>query len=266
VAPANTVFRSVALAPCADIAWYRDNDGDSFGDPTDVIMFCTQPLGYVSNNTDCNDNSALNNPAAVWYLDADGDGYSNGTSIAQCQRPTNYFASSELIATTGDCNDALAAINPAAAEVCDGVDNDCDTQIDENTNDITTTVTGNGSISPVGPVAVSCGGSQTFNFTPDACYQVSDVKVNGVSQGALSSYTFTSVTAAQTIEVIYSQISYAVNVTIVGNGTVTGASSVGCGSNISLLCAADDCYTIETITVNGTEVAQEMDLEFTTLD
>ncbi len=33
---------------------------------------------------------------------------------------------------TGECNDANAAINPGATEVCDGVDNDCDTEIDEN--------------------------------------------------------------------------------------------------------------------------------------
>ncbi|MHC4267753.1 MAG: putative metal-binding motif-containing protein [Planctomycetota bacterium] len=31
----------------------------------------------------------------------------------------------------GDCNDNDASINPAALEVCDGVDNNCDDQIDE---------------------------------------------------------------------------------------------------------------------------------------
>ncbi len=30
-----------------------------------------------------------------------------------------------------DCNDGNAAVNPAAAEICDGIDNDCDGRVDE---------------------------------------------------------------------------------------------------------------------------------------
>lgn len=36
-----------------------------------------------------------------------------------------------------DCNDADAGVNPAAAEVCDGVDQDCDLEIDEDATDLT---------------------------------------------------------------------------------------------------------------------------------
>ena len=90
-------------------------------------------MGYVANSTDCDDNDPLEKPGQVWYDDTDNDGYgqTGAASITQCLRPTGYRAASELLATSGDCNDNKAAIKPGATEVCDGVDNDCDGSTDE---------------------------------------------------------------------------------------------------------------------------------------
>jgi Bacterial Ig domain/Divergent InlB B-repeat domain len=52
-----------------------------------------------------------------------------------------------------------------------------------------------GAVSPAGNVAVSHGASQTFSFTPNAGYSVVNVVVDGVSQGAIPSYTYTGVTS-----------------------------------------------------------------------
>ncbi len=113
--------------------YYRDMDSDGFGNPSVTQMACSQPSGYVTNNTDCNDNSALEKPGQVWYKDTDNDGYAQtgAATIIQCLRPTGYKAASELTSTTGDCNDNNAGINPTASEVCDGVDNNCNSSIDE---------------------------------------------------------------------------------------------------------------------------------------
>lgn len=106
--------------------YYQDNDGDSYGNPAVSIQACASPVGYVTDNTDCNDNSFLEHPNQLWYQDADGDGYSNGNMIVQCIRPANYKVSSELTQISGDCNGSDPAINPGATEVPnDGIDNDC---------------------------------------------------------------------------------------------------------------------------------------------
>ncbi|MCB0522039.1 MAG: hypothetical protein KDD27_24060, partial [Saprospiraceae bacterium] len=112
------------------ITYYADTDGDGFGDPANSTMACSQPVGYVSDNTDCDDNDGNEFPGQIWYLDFDGDLYSDGTSQTACERPANYFTEGELTETSGDCNDGDPAINPAATEVCDGVDNNCDGQTD----------------------------------------------------------------------------------------------------------------------------------------
>ncbi len=63
---------------------------------------------------------------STWYADADGDGYGLSTStLSYCTQPYGYVANST------DCDDALAAVNPGATEICNSIDDDCDTSIDE---------------------------------------------------------------------------------------------------------------------------------------
>jgi uncharacterized repeat protein (TIGR02543 family) len=56
-----------------------------------------------------------------------------------------------------------------------------------------------GHITPSGAVSVNSGGNITFTITPDAYYMIGNVLVDGVSVGAVGSYTFSNVTSNHTI-------------------------------------------------------------------
>jgi hypothetical protein len=64
---------------------------------------------------------------------------------------------------------------------------------------ITATAGAGGSITPSGAVSVPSGADQSFTIAADACYSIADVLVDGVSVGAVPSYTFHGVTANHTI-------------------------------------------------------------------
>ena len=68
---------------------------------------------------------------------------------------------------------------------------------------ITASAGAGGSISPEGSVRVRRGSDRTFTITPAEGYEIADVLVDGVSIGAVSSYTFTNVTRNHTITAVF---------------------------------------------------------------
>ncbi len=55
---------------------------------------------------------------------------------------------------------------------------------------ITSSAGSGGAISPPGAVNVQAGANQGFTITPSSGYNIAGVIVDGVSRGAISSYTF----------------------------------------------------------------------------
>ncbi|MCB9681249.1 MAG: FG-GAP repeat protein [Alphaproteobacteria bacterium] len=105
---------------------WADGDTDGYGDPLVALVDqCAVPVGYVDNDDDCDDSSALYHPSAVegcsdpdYNCDgATGLSDNDGDGVAACEN---------------DCDDFDETVNPAADELCgDGVDNDCDGLIDD---------------------------------------------------------------------------------------------------------------------------------------
>lgn len=86
---------------------------------------------------------------------------------------------------------------------------------------LTTTPTTHGTLTP--DTTVGGGGEAVFTFTPDPGYKVADVSIDGVSVGAVDSYTFADVNADHTITVAFTEITFTPYVEVVPYqaGTVT---------------------------------------------
>ena len=127
------------------------------------------------------------------------------------------------------------------------------TQSGATTYTITATAGTGGSISPSGSVSVAQGGSQTFSIAANTGYQISSVTVDGVSQGAISSYTFSNVTAAHTISARFTANNYTITASAGAGGTISpsGSVSVNHGTNQSFTISANTGYQIANVTVDG---------------
>ena len=83
---------------------------------------------------------------------------------------------------------------------------------------ITATADVNGSISPSGTINADEHTSQVFTIKPNDGYKIADVKVDGVSVGAVDTYTFNDITANHTISAVFAEL----GPTSMYDGTYTG--------------------------------------------
>ncbi len=132
---------------------WPDQDGDGFGAGVEQTI-CDEgkvPDGFVSVvvEEDCDDNDASSHPGAAeecdeidhdcdgvalpatgevpYRVDGDGDGFGAGDIVLMCETdaPAGYAPASVDV----DCDDEQAAVSPAAEELCNGVDDNCDGEV-----------------------------------------------------------------------------------------------------------------------------------------
>lgn len=126
---------------------------------------------------------------------------------------------------------------------------------------INATATQGGTISPSGSTAVLQGDNATFNIAPKADATIVDVLVDGVSQGSLTTYTFTNVTADHTIHAIFKDsvavvapaTQFTVNaITDSGADIVPiGKTKYDKGSEPAYKITVKPGYTLDAVRVNG---------------
>ena len=130
---------------------------------------------------------------------------------------------------------------------------------------INVTVGLGGLITPSGSVTVNPGASQTFIITPNAGYHVSDVRVDGVSVGAVTTYTFNNLNANHTIEVSYAINQYTLIATAGPNGTIipSGAVILDHGGSLTFTMTPNSGYRISDVKVDGGSIGAVATYTFT---
>ena len=156
--------------------YYADGDGDSFGDAASATAECSQPSGYVTDATDCDDAQVASFPGnpelcdgrdndcdgtvdddagdvVTYWADGDSDGYGDGDApLDACDLPVGYAE------TAGDCDDTDAAIHPDAAET------DCTDPVDYNCDASTGYADADGDGVPAGATVAGVPSARAFKF------------------------------------------------------------------------------------------------------
>jgi hypothetical protein len=199
------------------------------------------------------------------------DAYSEGTAVALTATPDQgvTFAgwSGGGCSGTGPCSVTMNAATTVTAAFNSTIV----------TYGITATTTGSGTItalnnsrvnvatsgsSTISTVTVNSGASQTFAIAPMTGYYISNVTVDGISVGAVSSYTFNNVTSNHTITSTFAQststsASYTINATVnTSGGTISsyGTTTLTSGASKTYSITANSGYRISDVKVDGVSV------------
>ncbi len=110
------------------LTFYRDADGDGFGDPMMTAMACTPPMGFVAQAGDCNDARGDVHPNAMETCDGSDencDGQTDdGVPLATCG--LGICRSTGTTCQPSSCTPGLPGV-----ETCNGLDDDCNGFIDD---------------------------------------------------------------------------------------------------------------------------------------
>lgn len=175
----------ISALGCTD--YFRDEDGDGFGQADDSVCGCGPKYPYTAVKiSDCDDTSPSVFPGQVelcnnqdddcdgeidgntalgcteWYKDLDQDGQGQTDGVSCLCAPDEVYSAW----VGGDCNDLDPLIFSGQVETCNGVDDDCDGQVDESGSLGCSTYFRDDDNDGFGVVTdVSCGCTSTPPFT-----------------------------------------------------------------------------------------------------
>ena len=115
-----------------------------------------------------------------------------------------------------------------------------------------------GTITPVGTTNLISGGSQTYAINPATGYHIENVYVDGVAVGAVTSYSFSNVTANHIIFAAFAANEYTVTVNQPSNGVINpGTTTVAYGATPTFVVTPNIGFRVSAITLNGTNVISQ---------
>ena len=121
--------------------------------------------------------------------------------------------------------------------------------------EITTLVGAGGSATYTGIVAVNSGASHLIQTQADAGFHVTNIKVDGLSLGAITSYEFSNVICNHQVEIEFGidQDAYEITITSGANGTVEPSNlvTVVAGDNQLIQFIPDLGYRVLNVSING---------------
>jgi len=225
--------------PLADLAGYKVYYGNCSGNYSQNIDVGNVPTYTVDNLTDgltyyfavtaydtsgnesrySNEVSRTIQPPQQYTLTINKDGAGEGTVITS---PTGINCGSDCLEVYNAGTVAILTALPSTSStfagwsngVCTGtgqcvITMNLDTSVTATfileTYSITTIAGTGGNISPLGSIPVNYGANQTFTIVPNRGYRIADVKIDGASFGAISTYTFSNVMSNHVIEANFAE-------------------------------------------------------------
>jgi hypothetical protein len=125
---------------------------------------------------------------------------------------------------------------------------------------ITATAGTGGSITPSGTLNATGGTNQYYNVSASAGYRVKDVVVDGVSVGAVGTYTFSNLSGSHTIAVSFVPT---ITATAASGGTISPSGSLVPSGNQTYTITANTGYKVSDVVVNGSSIGAVSSYTFT---
>ncbi len=222
----------------------------------------------VSGPATVKENSSADYVATANYSDGTKRIVTGSATWSESSRYATINSRGHLVTSSVSSNQTLrvsAAYNGKSASMTVTIQNET---ASSSTYTITATAGSNGGISPSGTVAVAQGASQAFTITANSGYKVQGVTVDGVSVGAVTTYTFTNVSAAHAISANFtagSPSAYTITATAGVNGGISpsGGVSVSQGASQTFTMTANSGYKVQGVTVDGVSVGAVSTYTFT---
>jgi hypothetical protein len=199
-ATSSTAWSSSVLSPNTQYTFYaavtNQNNDLVYTPSVSAYTLANVPNNLVTANQSATTLgiswSANNNPNGTEYkVENTTTGASSGWTTATSYTFNNLICENSYVFSVKARNSG--GVETAFSSEVIGLTGSC-------TNTITASAGTNGSIDPSGAVLVNVGTDKTFTITPASGYKIDAVLVDGISVGAVASYTFSNVVANHTIE------------------------------------------------------------------